>query len=333
MRRAAQTATQWWWPGLLLVGLLHTPGGPTLPRHLPSNDQIAGFVAEPLTRTTVITGAVLLGWLLWGLLALTAISALYRRVTRFCRRLPRMRLPGPVQSLAAAVLGTVAVSGAGAAASAAPPAAHVGLTQTDPGQRPPSGPVAHWPVTGAVTDPAPSRATAVTGPAAGSPTASAAQGNGRAASYTVRQGDTLWSIAKHQLGNPERWAEIYHLNRERYDRHGRMRGGDHIEPGWSLTLPAGARVPGNATPPPPTHHAASPSALSSPHSATTGSPPPAGTGSPTAHALRTPSPNSRGERAAAPPPTGPQLRARSRPVIRACSYPAAAGCPWGWPPP
>ncbi|MFC0531345.1 BTAD domain-containing putative transcriptional regulator [Phytohabitans kaempferiae] len=60
---------------------------------------------------------------------------------------------------------------------------------------------------------------------------------------TVKSGDTLWDIAETWLGDPHRWAEIFHLNRDRYDQHGRMRGGDHIEPRWVLTLPADATPP------------------------------------------------------------------------------------------
>lgn len=35
------------------------------------------------------------------------------------------------------------------------------------------------------------------------------------ASYTVREGDCLWNIAKRYLGDGSRWPEIYELNREK----------------------------------------------------------------------------------------------------------------------
>lgn len=31
--------------------------------------------------------------------------------------------------------------------------------------------------------------------------------------YTVKSGDTLWHIARRKLGNPQRWKEIYRLNK------------------------------------------------------------------------------------------------------------------------
>lgn len=34
-------------------------------------------------------------------------------------------------------------------------------------------------------------------------------------SYTVREGDCLWNIAKRYLGNGSRWPEIYELNRDK----------------------------------------------------------------------------------------------------------------------
>lgn len=31
--------------------------------------------------------------------------------------------------------------------------------------------------------------------------------------YTVRPGDTLWSIAERELGSPQKWHKIYYCNR------------------------------------------------------------------------------------------------------------------------
>lgn len=66
--------------------------------------------------------------------------------------------------------------------------------------------------------------------------------------YEVATGDWLWHIADRTLGDPQRYRDIAELN-PRYDgRHSshppghpdRITFPDYIEPGWRLTLPAGA---------------------------------------------------------------------------------------------
>jgi len=53
--------------------------------------------------------------------------------------------------------------------------------------------------------------------------------------YTVADGDTLFEIARHELGKPARWAEIYQLNRD-------LLGDDfdYLRPGTELILPTDA---------------------------------------------------------------------------------------------
>ncbi|MHB1035338.1 MAG: LysM peptidoglycan-binding domain-containing protein [Pirellulales bacterium] len=55
-------------------------------------------------------------------------------------------------------------------------------------------------------------------------------GGGR--TYVVEEGDTLFDIARHELGKVSRWAEIYDLNQE-------VVGGDfdYLRPGTRLALP------------------------------------------------------------------------------------------------
>lgn len=65
--------------------------------------------------------------------------------------------------------------------------------------------------------------------------------------YTVQTGDTLWLIAKQQLGSGERWREIYALNTD-------LIGPDPgvITVGMTLAMPgAGAPATGPAPEPPP----------------------------------------------------------------------------------
>jgi len=66
----------------------------------------------------------------------------------------------------------------------------------------------------------------------------------------------MWHIAERYLGDPQRYPEIAELNPEHADRHGNYP--DHIEPGWTLRLPADAtdrgpipHATGSATPAPP----------------------------------------------------------------------------------
>lgn len=61
--------------------------------------------------------------------------------------------------------------------------------------------------------------------------ASARVGNGERL-YTVSEGDSLFNIAKYELGQASRWAEIYELNREQL-------GADYnrLKPGTQLVLP------------------------------------------------------------------------------------------------
>lgn len=56
--------------------------------------------------------------------------------------------------------------------------------------------------------------------------------------YRVRKGDTLWDIAADHLGDPERYREIFQLNRGRPQHNGgALTDPDEILVGWVLLLP------------------------------------------------------------------------------------------------
>ena len=63
--------------------------------------------------------------------------------------------------------------------------------------------------------------------------------NAFALDYTVQPGDSLWRIAREQLGNGNRWGEIYEANSEKI--------GDPrlIRPGQILEIPDGASASGS----------------------------------------------------------------------------------------
>ena len=59
--------------------------------------------------------------------------------------------------------------------------------------------------------------------------------------YTVQQGDSLSEIAERTLGSAGDYTEIFALNRDRAEPDGgRLTDPSLIQPGWTLTLPAGA---------------------------------------------------------------------------------------------
>jgi nucleoid-associated protein YgaU len=54
--------------------------------------------------------------------------------------------------------------------------------------------------------------------------------------YVVRDGDTLYEIARRQLGKASRWAEVYELNRDAIGD-----ATDRLPPGTRLVLPQESR--------------------------------------------------------------------------------------------
>jgi DNA-binding SARP family transcriptional activator len=248
MRRIAPVLVSLWWTGLMLVGppaaLIRLVGWP-LPDHRPTRPELEAWVQQPLTRGSILGAAAVVGWLMWACFLAVVLVEAYRRAARLVRCLPTIRLPGPLQGLSAAMLGTVAVSSSVGAAT--PAAAHAAVAGAD-APRP-----ARPQLTGDDT---------ATPAAVPKPTAGAAEpgaldpADRRPHTLTVHRGDTLWDLAQARLGDPRRWPEIYRLNADHYDRHGRMVGGDHIEPGWVLALPDDATPAGapSARPSPPTGH-------------------------------------------------------------------------------
>lgn len=199
---------------------------------------------EPSLLRLLVVGA---GCLLWLLVTGALGVEVLRRVANTCSWHIAVRLPGPAQSLTAAILGAVAVtstsSGVMAIAAAAPAA-------TSPSPHTPQ-----WTL----------RAHTQALPAA-------PDTRTQTSSVTVHRGDTLWELADRWLGDPQRWKEIHRLNAERY---GGMRHGHHIEPGWKLALPAGPSTAGRAAtpkPPPPLPDVASAPTPDEAPAASTGAP-------------------------------------------------------------
>jgi hypothetical protein len=248
-------------PALLVYGIgrpLPSVGGPW-------HEQLVALLTQPPTGRLLLGVVAILTWALWVVFTTSLLAELAGAV-RYGLRRERDRV-GPMRAVAFVLLtavatGTFAASG-GAAFSPAGEPLHVGLGRL-------SAPVAvtaeaageggevvavHAAVAdNASTEPAGRRkglwddhATAPPAVAAGSGTVIVQVAQQQ---YTVEvvKGDTLWDLADAWLGDPFRWPEIYELNRDRYDRGGRMQGGHHIEPTWVLTLPADAKPPESVTP-------------------------------------------------------------------------------------
>ncbi|WP_280840999.1 BTAD domain-containing putative transcriptional regulator [Micromonospora sp. A200] len=251
------------------AALLHASLLPA-PR-LPSAAQARAWIAQPLTEGFI----VFLAQAACGVLAVYLVTAMTTRVavrlTRAARWLAALHLPGPLQSLAAALLGATAAT---ATAAAIPAAAAAANTADTDGQ-----PAGHGATTGpgnAADAPQQPSATAAHDTRPPRPT------------YTVRRGDTLSSIAARHLGDEHRWPDLYHLNRGTHFPHpgGTLRDPNLIRPGWTLTLPTDAtRAPQRTAPPPQQPETATPgpaptTAPSTGPGTTTGAPTPAATSAP-----------------------------------------------------
>ncbi len=56
--------------------------------------------------------------------------------------------------------------------------------------------------------------------------------------HVVERGESLWSIADEELGDPQRWPEVFEANRDRTFEDGRsLHDPDLIHPGWELEIP------------------------------------------------------------------------------------------------
>ncbi|PSK62942.1 hypothetical protein B0E53_05139 [Micromonospora sp. MH33] len=215
--------------------LIHLGAGPT--PDVPSTDTLREWIRQPLTGRFLAGLAQAGAWLIWALLAAAVLIRVYTRVTRTLRWLPTLHLPGPLQGLTAAVLGATAVtaSTAGVPAHAAQTGTGVATTEQE---------TVH-------ATPAESLNTRPAHTAAGRPAATSAPA--QHSRYTVRRGDTLSEIADRCLGDPQRWPEIFSLNRGTHFAGigGTLRDPDLIYPGWTLDLPTTAPPAEQPRPPTP----------------------------------------------------------------------------------
>lgn len=62
--------------------------------------------------------------------------------------------------------------------------------------------------------------------------------------YTVKQGDTLWDIARVQLGNGAKWTTIYSLNKATIEAAAKKYGRDSSSNGWWIYPGTVLKLPG-----------------------------------------------------------------------------------------
>ncbi len=188
---------------LLLAVLVALPvtllalGADPIPHSLPTLDQLRAALTTPDDGTLALTAIKVIAWAAWAFLAVSILLDVGARL----RRVRPPRLPG----LALPQLAAHQLVGAAALLFVVAP------TGIPPG---PGGPdTAHLNPVVATAPRAPT-ATASQTPGSGpAPTAGDAHHDrGSPGRYTVKEGDSLSSIAQEHLGDADRWPEILTLN-------------------------------------------------------------------------------------------------------------------------
>lgn len=205
----------------IVVGLpvvLLALGADPIPRSLPTWARLRQLLTSPDDGTLALTVLKVTAWAVWVFLTgliLLEIGSRLRRV-----RTPRLAGLSLPQSTARALVSTAALL-----FFAAPLSAQSALAVP---ARPPAVAAA---ATGGQT-PTPAQVVQPT-PATANPAPAPATSTSATVTHTVKQGETLWSIAAEHLGAGARYREIVALNPDLLPT-----GGAFIKVGWVLTLPA-----------------------------------------------------------------------------------------------
>jgi hypothetical protein len=273
-RRAARAAT-----GLaslltlaaLIAGLpaaLYAVGGSPIPHAIPSWHQIIVTLSRPDHGALLLAAIRWVSWAAWAAFTISALVEVFSQARG--RPAPRLPVITPVQGFAAALVGTAVLGllpGPHLPRPVPPLSRSAQAIATAPPR--PGQPVWAAPTTAAGT----LQVSARPGRIADRPVVQHRE------LYHVVEGDNLWEIAAHRLGDGERWHEIYALNRGKpQPGGGSLTDPSLIYPGWVLALPSRSATPAG--------HA--------PHRPATSRQPPPSTGHPPArHATRPGPPNGR----------------------------------------
>ncbi|WP_037913356.1 BTAD domain-containing putative transcriptional regulator [Actinacidiphila yeochonensis] len=231
----------------LLVGLpwvLWQAAGVPWPDRVSSLSELAVRLTQPMSDPLLIELLALVGWVCWAAFACTVI----REITWYATHVPQLvrdrgahdlhlastTLKG---SLAALCIGTLIV-----ALLALWRPQNAGAQPFAPIQESGSHPTVTAPFT---PSPAGARLSTTPHPA----TAAGGVTRGSLPEYTVRDGDTLWDIARQHLGDGLKWPRIYALNKDRVQDDGTcLTDPELIRPGWRLAIPATHSTPTPSSP-------------------------------------------------------------------------------------
>ncbi|GAA3624267.1 hypothetical protein GCM10022419_132330 [Nonomuraea rosea] len=190
--------------------LFYKIAGLPFPDHVPSLEQIVEALSAPDDGTLFVTALELIAWGTWATFSLTVIGEVIAKVRG---QHLNVRLPGlrGMQRLAAYLVAsaTLAVLMPGVSNAVVPPPPVVAMAPMHP---------------------------------LGEPAATDVKAPPKERIYRVKQGDSLWSIADNELGNPRRWPKIWKLNARSRQPDGRTFAAPGlIRPGWKLRLSSGKR--------------------------------------------------------------------------------------------
>ncbi|MET0460827.1 MAG: hypothetical protein ABW195_16365, partial [Ilumatobacteraceae bacterium] len=201
-------------------------------------------------EVAVLVGVLaVIGWLVWLRFVVALVVEVRTQLAELrlaARRAPtgRVVLAAPARSRAG--VGLLAQRLVAAILILAPVAARVGPAVAD-GPGPLSGgraPSALFVETSTGLMPVTAFRTAAAAPAESAAPAAPV------GSVIVGPGDTLIGLARQQLGDADRWREIYELNKDRPQADGaRLVSPSALRVGWTLQLPAGGPVPEPASSP------------------------------------------------------------------------------------
>lgn len=215
--------------GAILIGtpiaLLHFAGNP-----IPSLDQLQSIISlrpdygNELLFTKIIP---LMGWIAWLFFAIPLLLEIVVAIAGL-RISNKISAPRGLRKPAAALVTAVAMMFGGIAIAAPASAAPVdgGVVASVAFE----APLVERPVVAPVVAPAPV-SEVVEAPAS---------------TYVVQEGDTLFGIAESQLGEGDRYPEIFAASQDVQSDGGQLTDPDLIYPGWTVEIPGGEVAPAPA---------------------------------------------------------------------------------------